>query len=474
MKKSFLLFTIVWVTIPIMGANKPSNSQKNDLQGKTPFSIPLSRKPSPETFHFKLKRGQRLNQSNHQKSLDSLETSYFSSFEGKNWRGRTNLDLKYLIQKGSKINFSLSQAYINTSDPKEPQSHYTLGRQILDWSPEEKFWQLDHINGLRSFNLMDTKQEGLLGLLYSTRSGRMRTQIFASLFYLPSLNPRIHVKNGNITTSSGWAQTPPKITSVADREVNIYYELNTPNISDIFVQKSLGLNLETYVNPHIKLSSFAVYKPENSIRANAEAFYEFEKDRVLVKINPIVNHHLVMGLQTQANIKDRYSLRGGLTYVDPNAKMGKDFDTLTLKINKEQNNFESDFFKIEPKYEEELYTHASLGFKKPLFSIAFNALHYITKHGRGSDDLYSETTRWKTALGLEGTFSMADRWSGHGSIRYDLVRKDNLANIGVIYQTPSSFSIGLSAELLRSPKRESYWSFHRANDTFFTYVSYSL
>jgi hypothetical protein len=236
----------------------------------------------------------RLNEpQNKTKNSDWLEIGHRYRYQGASFRGQFEGDARFYLNN-KELSLSLSQAYMKYKS--EGKSTYTLGRQRLRWHTNEVFWQLDHFQGSRGFRITDTKQEGLTGLHYKTQDGPLTTEIFLSYFYIPSLNPNVKIENGNVSSNSDWYKRPPVRTVISGQEVDIFYNLNTPNYRDVLVQKSLGIR--GTINWGEKgsrgyLSAFSIYKPERRLRINAEAFYDPTLDKVVVNASPVVNHHVM-------------------------------------------------------------------------------------------------------------------------------------------------------------------------------------
>ena len=170
-------------------------------------------------------------------TFDWIETSYKYKMDRGPVKGSFDGDLRFFIKK-KQINFSLAEAYLSYKGTDG--SLHTLGRQKLDWHPNEEFWQLGHLQGLRNFRLMDRKQEGLLGYHQKLDNGAFKSEFFISYFYIPTLNPGITVKNGEVTSNSDWYRRPPKQALLKENgdPTNIKYEINEPNYKDIFHTKN--------------------------------------------------------------------------------------------------------------------------------------------------------------------------------------------------------------------------------------------
>jgi len=413
----------------------------------------------------------RLNEpQNKTKNSDWLELSHTYNLKRSNIRARFHGDARFYLNNND-MSLSLGEAFISYKG--ENKSTYTLGRKKLLWHPNEVFWQLDHFQNNRGFRLMDSKQEGLTGFHYSTRDGALKTEIFLSYFYIPSLNPAVRIDGGNVVSNSDWYKRPPEKTIISGQEVGIFYNLNTPEYRDVVIQKSLGLRMSADWGKrqnYGQVSAFSIYKPERRLRINAEAFYDPSLDRVVVNASPVVNHHVMFGGELRQRLGNTQTSLGVVT-IDPNAKLGKDFDSLSLSIENNRS-LESEFFKVEPKYNRETYAHYSTVFDYDSLKLSLNYLHYFSEHIKGSDDFYSETVRWKRAAGIGSAYQVNDWLQTTLSMRYDFERKDNLLNAQAIFTPYKQSVITIGSELIKSPQTNSYWSAYRANDTFYFNVAY--
>lgn len=413
----------------------------------------------------------RLNEpQNKTKNSDWLDLSHTYNLKRSNISARFHGDARFYLNNND-MSLSLGEAFISYKG--ENKSTYTLGRKKLLWHPNEVFWQLDHFQNNRGFRLMDSKQEGLSGFHYSTRDGSIKTEIFLSYFYIPSLNPTVRIEGGNVVSNSDWYKRPPEKTIISGQEVGIFYNLDTPEYRDVVVQKSLGLRMSAdwgKGESYGQISGFSIYKPERRLRINAEAFYDPSLDRVVVNASPVVNHHVMFGGELRQRLGNTQTTLGVIT-IDPNARLGKDFDSLSLSIENNRT-LESDFFKVEPQYNRETYAHYSTVFNYDNLKLSLNYLHYFSEHTKGSDDFYSETVRWKRAAGIGSAYQVNDWLQATLSMRYDFERKDNLLNAQAIFTPYKQSVITIGSELIKSPQTNSYWSAYRANDTFYLNIGY--
>ncbi len=404
-------------------------------------------------------------------SQDWLELSLSNTQETSEFGYAYDADLRLFINDDYDRNYSLAEAWMIK---KYENAKLTFGRQKLDWHANEEFWQLGNLNGVQGFGLLDTKQEGLLGVQLETKlTKNWNVNLFISYLYVPSLNPVLDVEDGKIISTSEWVRLPPTETRISGRTVPIHYELNFPKISDVVFKKSLGIQ-SGYNWGSGSISGFAIYKPENKLRINAEASYVPAIDKVSVVADPVVNHHLMLGTQIEQNISD-IKFIVGMDVTDPNAKLGKDFDILEpIKLEENNRTFSSEYFSVQPNYDRESYFHSSANWTGEAIGLSLNYIKLLSSNVRGSDDFFSDTVKWKSAVGLGYSYIINDFFNISGVFRYDLRRKDNILKNEVAVNLDSSIHVIVGLEFLKAPQMESYWSAYRANDTVYSSLNYTF
>lgn len=371
------------------------------------------------------------------------------------------------------MNYSVGEAYYFFS---YYDLDFSVGRKILDWNPNEKFWGNNYLNSRRNFTLLDTKREGLLGLHHTSKiGGRFEYDIFFSYFHIPTLNPSVKIENKKVISDSEWVNLPPERTTIIGEERPIAYYLNRPKERDTILKKSLGGRL-SYAweagneNRPGKFSLYGIYKPENSLRINGEAFYVPTQREFSVVANPIVNHHILLGFNATQNVKHfggTWTLSSGVELVDPNAKIGKDFDAIDPAGMEEANRqYDSDFFVLKPNYERESYWQGRLTRSDER---ATYSLQYFKLLSRPllQDDFYSPANRWVNALGVEVKANLDQKFDLGLDLKYDFDRKDTLVVLEAGYMVNQDFLVGLGFEMLASPDENSFWAPYRANDSLF-------
>ena len=376
-------------------------------------------------------------------------------------------EARFYINNENQINFSLPETYLEYRDSRHRLS---VGRQILNWNENEFYWQLDTINYNQGFYLLGEKKEGLTGIQYDYRPHEnVKLSFFFSYLNIPALNPSVSIENGKVSSNSEWVRGVPEGTKFQGETVPLYYVLNMPDLKDIVLKKSLGLRQAFSWNKGTsEFSSYAIYKPENSIRQNAEAFMDESLDKINVIANPIVNHHLVYGLQFKQKLGD-LKLVVGFDVDDPNAKIGKDFKVLSFDELKEQDKvFESEFFTIKPSYDKESYFHTTANLNRGNYMASLNYIHLMSENSRASDDFFGDTVKWKRTVGSRLRYYFTDYFNVMGDYKYDLARKDHIIKTEASYTFLSRATVNIGMELIKSPQNNSYWSAYRANDTVYT------
>jgi len=372
-------------------------------------------------------------------------------------------DLKLYFQDNNAVNYSVQEAYARY---KDDSYQLFVGRKILDWNINEKYWSLGYLNGNQAFTLLSTEEEGVTGIVLKKEMQKWEFDLLLSYIFLPSLNPEVDFKNGEVESRSDWVRLPPRRTVVNGLEVPIYYNKPKYKISKIVFNKSLGGNIRYRWSNVGGISAFAVYKPENRLRVNAGAFYDNSLGKVVVDADPTVNHHAYYGVQIYQAFGD-LKMRGGLSYVDPNAKLGRDFP---IDITNARKTFYSDYFTINPRYEKEAYSHVSANLDRTSYALSLNYIHLLTKSTRGNDDFFSDSVKWKRAVGGSMLMKFTDAFNVLVDMKYDIERFDNILKSEVRYNCNNKAIFALGLEILKAPKSDSYWSYYRANDMLYSSI----
>jgi len=348
-----------------------------------------------------------------------------------------------------------------------------FGRKIIDWNKYEQFWGLNHINAQRSYDLLDDKPEGPIGIFYEqTLWNRLKTSLFLSYVYIPQLNPSIKVKDGKITSPSDSVVYPSKLEPVEGGPINpIVYDLNQPKWSDVVFQKSLGFNL-AYDYNNFSLSTYALYKPENKLRINARGSLNGlnSYDEAEVIAQPFVNYHGVYGLLTgyQNSFTSNFL---GVEIIDANTELDNIFKSIDpLKVEPQQRPEKKDVFDIRPSYVAQTYLHYTTIIPRDTYSISLNYIRLLSNESVQKDSFFQEASHFIDAVGIGGNLSFTDHFSTLVKWYYDFKRQDNIVKTEIGWNS-KSYGLVLGLEVLSAPDSESYWSNFRTNDSVYSKFS---
>jgi hypothetical protein len=377
-------------------------------------------------------------------------------------------DLRLYIKDNNSLNYSLQEAYVQYIH--ESYKFY-IGRKILDWNQNEKYWGLGYLNANQAFTLLSTEEEGLVGIHVVKEYDPFEFDLLLSYLFVPQLNPGMTIKNGVVESQSEWARLPPRYAVVSGQVEKIYYKLDSVNYKDILLNKSIGGNIKYKWNKS-GVSAFAIYKPENTLRSNAVAYYDNAVlKQPVVEAAPTVNHHAYYGLQVFHAFGD-VTGRGGISYVDPNATLGKDFPVPITNARKSQTSYKDTGIFINPLYDKEAYAHFSTNLKRKDYELTLNYIHILTKVTRANDDFTSDAVKWKRAIGGSATYFITDNFNIMVDMKYDFARFDNIVNAEVKYNYQRKIYIALGLEMLKAPDDASYWSHYRADDTIYSSMGF--
>lgn len=375
--------------------------------------------------------------------------------------------LRLYFQDNNSLNYSVQEAFVQY---ESGTYRFTLGRKILNWNQNEKYWGLGYLNANQAFTLLSDEEEGLMGLHLTKTADPFEFDLLLSYLFIPQINPRIQIKDGLVKSRSEWARLPPKYAKISGRIEPIYYKMYPLNVSKIVFNKSIGANVK-YKWQKGGVSAFAVYKPENKLRSNAVAYYDNAVlKQPVVEADPTVNHHAYYGLQVFHAFGDVEG-RGGISYVDPNATLGKDFPMPITNARTTQS-YETTGVHINPKYDREAYAHFSANLKQPNYALSLNYIHILTKVTRGNDDFSSDAVKWKRSIGGTATYFVSDSFSIMADMKYDLARFDNIVKGEIKYNYHHKINVAFGLEMLKAPDSSSYWSYYRADDTIYSSVGF--
>lgn len=417
------------------------------------FALFLSLQATATThFGVSVTNFQRLNDPQYEMAgKDWLDLDVQSNYQSDRWRGEVNLGIRYGVQNKEFL-YSMPYAYLEYIGR---DTQVWVGRRQLDWNLSEQFWGLNTINLQRGFSLMETDTEGLVGMAIKGNFEGFVIEGMFSPFYLPQLNPTYDISTpGVVLTKNEWVKPPPNQVLYQTTYVPTEYNIEKPEVVDVILQESFALKMG-YNWKRGEIAVYGLHKPENKIRITATG--RFEDMTAKIKAKPFVNYHNVFGAQAWQKIGN-FRMVGGIEVNEPS----KGVDP----------SFVFDIAAFTPVYMKRTYLHSSLEYRKNNVQAGLFYLQLASESGEGSDQILYEPAMWRRAAGFQMDWSLSDNLRYKLHFRHDIELKDTLTKNEVEFLFSRHAGISIGAEILESPKEESFWSYYRSNDKF--YGTFSL
>jgi hypothetical protein len=351
--------------------------------------------------------------------------------------------------------FSLPEAYLSKLNGR---TTYAIGRKILNWNPNEKFWGAGDLNAVRGFSHLEDVQEGIMGFHFEKEYPKGRLAFFASALHIPQVNPTFRSKDGKVEGKNEWATAPPGFVRYQNKDIPVFYQIIYPSTDKILLHQSIGVRGEVDSN----IGSFALYgmyKPENAIRLNATGFYEQDdEERAFVWAKPFVNQHVVVG--------------GGWSHRWGNEKewQGASYVDSVRPLSKGDESFEFASFKIQPTYINETYSTSSLSYHNSIYNIQMSYIHFL-EGDVSNTNVFGKKPKWKRAVGIGLDVSPLDQIKLKANHKYDLKLKDSTTSLEGEYFFNKHFHLALGLQVLNAPSNRSFWAPYRSNDTIYSKLS---
>jgi hypothetical protein len=353
--------------------------------------------------------------------------------------------------------FSLQEAYVGATIT--PKDHIRAGRQILPWSEVDKTWGFGKVNNRRNFDYLTPGQEGLIGILYERKSSNgMRYRGFVSGLYVPELNPSLDIdeKNQTITSRHPYADAPASRAEVEGVGMDVKYNVNTPDISDVIYRYSVGANIG-FENKHWVLDNFFIRKPENNITPDVEVNVDFTTKVVNADIDTRFYYHDVYGSTLKYRNLDMEMYISGIA-IRPN-----EFPDVDDKVR---------YTAIKNKKRREDYLGGGISKSNDLYTVAFNYVARLSPFDRNKDEL-SQDPRWNQALNVFALKNFGRTYSLSTDLKYDMLTTDRLVMVRGNYNVNKSLQMNLGVNMLGTPTDgKSYWSPYTNNDAVYGGLRY--
>lgn len=353
--------------------------------------------------------------------------------------------------------YSLQEAYIGGNITS--RDHIRFGRQVLSWSKADAAWGFGKINNRVNFDYFTPGQEGLIGLLYERRpESGFRLRAFASPLYVPELNPSLDIdkKNKSISARHPWADTPASSAEVEGVMMQVQYEVDYPEISEVIYRYTAGLNLG-WESEHWVFDNFFIRKPENTLTADVQINVDFSQSIVGAQIDPRFYYHDVYGSTLKYRNRDLEMYISGIA-VRPN-----EFPDVDERVR---------YTEIKNQKRREDYVGGGISRSNDLYTIAFNYIARLSPFDRKKDDLALDP-RWNQAVNFTAIRNFGRRYSVAADLKFDMLTTDRLFMLRGSYNVSKQLVMNIGVNMIGTPgDGKSFWSPYTNNDAIYGGLRY--
>lgn len=342
------------------------------------------------------------------------------------------------------------------------QQEFSAGVLILDWVEIDRVWGLGKLNNRVNIDFFEPGQAGLPGIRYKFNvSKNIKFDTFASIIYVPELNPSLNIDKdaGTVTSRSPWAEAPARTTQVGGLERQIFYTVHIPDIQDIVFRAQFGVNLQFSIFENLHISTYYVKKPENNLSNTATLIVDNVNFTPYVDVYPKIYYHELWGGQVTFETPDRdVQLYGSFIMSQPGGKPENEQDITDLGY----------AFRLEKN--REAYSGAGMRY---LFLNGETHIGYLARLSDFDDsNLLERKPRWNQVVNFSLNFKFWESFSLETELFYDMLNYDRLVRTKLRYIYSSFLAVAVGLNAVTSPEGGTgYWSDFRNNDALFTEVS---
>lgn len=385
----------------------------------------------------------------------------FDYQEGSETSSAKELERKFhvaaMVNDQSLTMYSLQEAYVGGH--LTSKDHVRFGRQILPWSAVDAVWGFGKLNNRKNFDYFTPEQEGLIGLLYERKSSNgMRYRAFVSGLYVPETNPSLDIdkNDGTITSRHPWADAPASSTVVDGVRMDVKYDVDYPEISDVIYRYTVGANIG-WESKHWVMDNFVIRKPENNITPDVEVNVDFVSNVVNAQIDPRFYYHDIVG----STLKYRnYDLE---MYVSGIAVRPNEFPDVDEKVR---------YTEIQNKKRREDYLGGGISKSNDLYTVAFNYVARLSPFDREKDDL-AQDPRWNQAINFLAAKNFGRYFTLATDVKFDMLTTDRLIMVRGIYKATKYLQMNAGVNMIGTPNDgKSFWSPYTNNDAIYGGLRY--
>ena len=353
--------------------------------------------------------------------------------------------------------YSLKEAYLGGN--LTSKDHVRFGRQVLNWSQVDHTWGFGKLNNRRNFDYFTPGEEGLVGALYERKSSNgMRYRFFASGLYVPEMNPSLDInkKDQTITSRHAWGDAPATRADVDGVSMDIKYDVDYPEISEVIYRYSVGANIG-FESKHWVVDNFIMRKPENGMTADVNIDVNFLTKSVNASIKPEFYYHDVYGSSLKYRNLDIEVYVSGIA-IRPN-----EIPTVDDRVR---------YTQIKNKKRREDYVGGGISKSNDLYTIAFNYVARLSPFDRENDDLAPDP-RWNQAVNVFASRNFGKKFSLSGDVKFDMLTTDRLVMVRGNYNVSKMLQMNVGVNMIGTPTDgKSFWSPYTNNDAIYGGLRY--
>jgi len=368
--------------------------------------------------------------------------------------------LRSRVNNEEQLMFSIPEAYLKY---EFGDSKLVFGRQNLDWSTIDQNWGFGKLNNRINFDYFQPGQEGLTGILYGTKLGNWKVEMFGSFVYVPEMNPgqKYDKESGSVTCQNMWCKPLSETAPVGDNDVPIYYNVNMPEIADVVFRYSIGARL-AYQIGMVEIEGFAMRKPENTPSITAEIQYQTDDNRIFVDATPQFYYHDVKGGNIKVKPTDNFTIYGGGLSIVPNSFPDGDEPYI-------------EYTGIKPEKINEDYLGGGAFYANDNYTAGIHYIARVSEYDIESDDLLVDYPRWNQAYHINFSTRLSRKLSMGLDYKYDMITEDRLTMFKASYAWRENITTSLGANVIGTNEdNNSYWSDFSNNDSVYASMKYKF
>lgn len=388
----------------------------------------------------------------------SFNLKYQSNSDTNVYKG---LEIAAKVNNEEVLQYSIKEALIEFN---YSTSRLAMGRTTLDWSHADKVWSLGRVNNRVNFDYFEPEQEGLVGFFYDKKfSNGINLGVFGSFLYVPEMSQGLVIDKdkGTVKCKTPWCEAPSASAEIEGKNVPIYYDVQYPEISDVVLRSSFGMNLGYRFNKYVHVSGFYLRKPENEISISAEVSAQADLSMINAEVTPQFYYHDVKGGNIEVRISDELMVYGAAISSVPN------------KFPDSEEPF-IQYTGIKPKKKAEDYLSGGLSYNNGDFKSHAGYIARVSEFDTENDILVNYP-RWNQAVHLAVSKNLSRKVFVALDYKYDMLTEDRLTMFKTSYSFGPSIVATIGVNMIgSSDSKDSFWSKYENNDSAYSSLKYNF